>query len=647
MWSKEENRMPIWKRSFERIVKPLRYSLEKSNLNQDAGDPTPSLSLKPLLVLLLVIVFAPLARFLTGERLSWLIPEGAADVFIIAGTLILILSAILAYRYLHHMRKTKAGSTSRPSFWDHPLVNHNISPILILDPDTLNIKYSNPAAGFLFDLNVQRIQQTNFLSLCPLYQSEEVQSRTAIRSAISTLSADKPIMLNWQFRSTSKEDISSQIQIALHEEHSSSHVICSIMDLSHQKKMEETYYQNIHNLEAFIGAVDSVLIGLNKQLDIIIWNQHAHALLPDKYPNPLGMSFFSLSCNWDWEIIHQAIASCRYRQTPMRVPEIKLMTPDGEEKYLLLVFTPLPAQSEQQISILITATDITETRHLYVEMLATERTELIGQLAADIAHGINSPMQYISDNLAFISSQFEQLQKLANSQIWRPSPHLSADHPEFAEGSKSIQDWQLTIQDSMEEVPMALTQSRTGISLIMQLIQALQNFPAPEKVEPQNVKLREIIDNVLAITHSSWSTVAALDVSIPEEESILSCYPADLTTALIQLVMNAVRAIERQMLFRSGQEGQIQIQVRNETDEIEIRVNDNGRRYALDYSPALFNSEEHHPVNPVEKDLRLASIRQAVIERHHGRFDYQSSEDAGNTFRITLPVQNSRIRTAE
>ena len=118
---------------------------------------------------------------------------------------------------------------------------------------------------------------------------------------------------------------------------------------------------------------------------------------------------------WDWDKISDGIVKSRAEGCNVRVDNIHYRNADGEERYLGLTMTPFNGGLNSVLGLTIIGADITERVKFQAQLHQSQKMEAIGQLAAGIAHEINTPTQFVGDNTRFLQDSFDDLIEICSS----------------------------------------------------------------------------------------------------------------------------------------------------------------------------------------------------------------------------------------
>ena len=313
---------------------------------------------------------------------------------------------------------------------------------------------------------------------------------------------------------------------------------------------------------------------------------------------------------------------------------------DGSLVDTEVALAPVDLPNGRQTMVLLT--DLTERRRMEQQLLHTQKLESIGQLAAGIAHEINTPSQYVSDNLQFLQDAFADLLELQEAQrVLRAEAvaggMVSASTLQTVDAAVVRAD----LDYLLAEVPRALQQSVEGMQRISHIVVAMKEFSHPGGADKSAVELARLITNAVTVARNEWKYVAELETDFDSALGPVPCHPDELGQVVLNLVVNAAQAIaERQAGSGNGggQRGRIQVSLARMDPWAEIRIADNG--------PGIPESIQHRIFDPffttkaVGKGTGqgLAIAHHVVVQKHQGTISLHSTVGQGSTFVVRIPL---------
>lgn len=279
-----------------------------------------------------------------------------------------------------------------------------------------------------------------------------------------------------------------------------------------------------------------------------------------------------------------------------------------------------------------------EVAKAHQELSHSQKLEAIGQLSSGIAHEINTPLQYISDNTRFIKDAMKDirpilagLKKLTNPADGDSVRHVFPDEMQTLVNSADL-------EYVIEEMPGAIDQTLEGIQAISRIVKAMKAFSHPGTEEHVPTDLNQSIRNALTISKNEWKYVADMVQDLDETLPDVTCNPGEMNQVLLNLIVNAGHAIADRIAAGSIQKGTIRISSRKVDDWFEIAVRDTGTGIPENIRPLIFNPFFTTKAVGKGTGQGLAIARSIIVDRHKGEIDLETRPDEGTTFFIRLPL---------
>ncbi len=282
--------------------------------------------------------------------------------------------------------------------------------------------------------------------------------------------------------------------------------------------------------------------------------------------------------------------------------------------------------------------DITDRKNLETQLLQAQKLESVGQLAAGIAHEINTPTQFVQDNIHFLQEAFEDYRS-ALTVLRRLRSQIPADPATdalVAEVDQIIADRDIDYVD--EEIPSAISQSLEGVHRIATIVGAMKEFSHPGTDNKQPVDVNAVIRNIVTVSRNEWKYVADLDVELAEHLLSPLGYRDKLGQVILNLIVNAAHAINDKVQQGQFDKGHIRIETSSYADGVEIRVQDDGPGVPEAIQRKIF--DPFFTTKDVGKGTGqgLSISRSVVVDQHGGALELESTPGEGATFIIRLPA---------
>lgn len=281
---------------------------------------------------------------------------------------------------------------------------------------------------------------------------------------------------------------------------------------------------------------------------------------------------------------------------------------------------------------------VEERRKTEAQLLQAQKLESVGQLAAGIAHEINTPTQFVSSNLDFLDESFKDVIELVSTlDTVRKRVQTDEVNAEFlVEAEELIEelDWEYLA----EEIPKALDQSREGVKRISTIVKAMKDFSHPGSKDMGDVDLNRIITTTVVVARNEWKYVADLETDLDSSLQPTRCLSDEVGQAILNMIVNAAHAIEDKLgKTPDDGKGKITISTKQLEAHVEIRITDSGTGIPEHARHRIF--DPFYTTKKVGKGTGqgLAIAHTVITNKHGGTLTFETEDDVGTTFIITLP----------
>jgi PAS domain S-box-containing protein len=282
--------------------------------------------------------------------------------------------------------------------------------------------------------------------------------------------------------------------------------------------------------------------------------------------------------------------------------------------------------------------DVTEFKRLEMQLLHSQKLESIGQLAAGVAHEINTPTQYVGDNTLFLRDGFTDILKvmgkaeeLANSEPGTPQA------TELATALLALMT-EADVGYLAEEIPRAIEQSLTGIERVSKIVSSMKEFSHPGVSSFSSVDLNRAIEGTITVATSEWKYVADVELDLDSSLPHVTCLAGEFNQVVLNLVVNAAHAIGDVVGDGSGAKGTIKVSTRQVGDLVELRIADTGGGIPEEARGKIF--DPFFTTKEVGKGTGqgLSIAHGVIVQKHGGSIDFETELGKGTTFIIRLPI---------
>jgi two-component system, NtrC family, sensor kinase len=400
--------------------------------------------------------------------------------------------------------------------------------------------------------------------------------------------------------------------------------------------MEESLRDAHAETELFINSVPSILIGTGAQGKITRWNDGATSVFGVAKETAMDDAASSGFATW-WCDPGIQTHIAEVLQTGVTSHVVLPFDREGSQRLIGLAIHPLRSHLGTMVGSVITGADVTDKKILEDQLRQTQKLEAIGQLAAGIAHEINTPTQFVSDNVTFLKEFWESVRQLL---VYAQSLNSSEDIPAVTESAATFYDItaKLDLPYLLQEVPKALDDTLEGLQRIKKIVRAMREFSHPSSNHKQQTDINAAIQTTVVVSRSEWKYVAELDTDLEANLPLVPCVADQINQVILNIVVNAAHAIAEAGGDGAATKGRIMIRTRHDQDCVEITISDTGNGIPDDIRARVF--EPFFSTKQVGKGTGqgLALAHTIIVKEHNGRIWFESERGRGATFFIRLPL---------
>ena len=411
-------------------------------------------------------------------------------------------------------------------------------------------------------------------------------------------------------------------------------------DISARKLAERSLRKVNQENEQLLAALPLAMIILNREFYIMKWNSCAETVFGMNADEVKGKSILECDIKWDRNKISKTLDYCKEAERLSASGDIKYTRADGKEGFIAITATPIPSDSSVGGGFLLIGDDVTERRILEGQLTQAQKLESIGSLASGIAHEINTPAQFVGDNIHFLEGAFSDIKTLMAkySRLFEANKNqtLSRELVSEIESEESDAD----IEFLSKEIPKAIQSSLSGMERITTIVRAMNDYSHPGSKEKVPVDINTAINSTVTISRNEWKYVAEMKMDLDPSLGMIPCYPDEFNQVILNFITNAAYAIGKVVGDGSEKKGTITIQTKKEKDCAIISVKDTGSGIPDLIKDKVF--DHFFTTKEVGRGTGqgLSISRSIIVDKHGGLISFKSREGKGTTFTIKLPLMD-------
>lgn len=420
-----------------------------------------------------------------------------------------------------------------------------------------------------------------------------------------------------------------------------------IQDITDRKHIEDALRESEARLTCVINAAQDGILMMDDQCLTTLWNPAAERITGYTAAEVIWKNLFNLLVPERVRAEHNSafLSWWKTGQNYVRTKTVDMpcVRKDGTEISIELSLSLVELHGRRTAVGVIG--DITERQRaqkerdlMEVMLRQAQKLESVGQLAAGIAHEINTPTQYVGDNTRFFKDAFEELQRAlqAYARLLSACKKGSATPKLVDEVESEVRAADL--EYISEEIPKAIGQTLEGVDRVATIVRAMKEFSHPGTKEKTPTNIHKAIESTLIVCRNEYKYVAEVATDFDPSMPLVPCIPGDFNQVILNLVINAAHAIADKLGPESQSKGRITIKTIRDGNWAEIRVSDTGTGIPEAARSRIF--DPFFTTKEVGKGTGqgLAICHAVLVGKHGGKITFETELGKGTTFIVRLPL---------
>jgi two-component system, NtrC family, sensor kinase len=413
-------------------------------------------------------------------------------------------------------------------------------------------------------------------------------------------------------------------------------------DITKRKLIEQALVNEKEELNVTLRNIRDGVISTNADDKIILTNQAVSEITGWHREELIGKSildFFEI-LNTDYTVFAgksnlSTIFGMKENNQSITSEALEIESRDGSKKIIFCNSAQIKNSQGSLNGYVYVLKDITEQVHIESQLHLSQKMEAVGQLAAGIAHEINTPMQYIMDNTLFLKDSFDALKEYID--LIEVQYKQNSVNEAIAEKRNSID-----LDFLLEEIPSAISQTESGIERVSKIVRAMKDFSHPGQKEKVVADLNHGIEVTSVISKNEWKYSADLELNLDKSIPDVYCNIDEINQVILNMIVNAAHAITEKMTQNDEKgKGKIIISTKVKEQYVVIEISDTGSGIPQEIKDRIF--DPFFTTKEVGKGTGqgLSIAHNIIVNNHKGSIKVDSTVGVGTNFIISIPYKES------
>jgi len=411
-------------------------------------------------------------------------------------------------------------------------------------------------------------------------------------------------------------------------------------EMAERKQAEEAFRESEEKYRTILESIEDAYFEVDLAGNYIFFNDSLNRILGYSPDELSGANSRQHMDKENADKLHQASQKVYGAGKSDRAFACEIIRKDGVKRQIETSLSLVGDAEGHRTGFRGVARDITEQKELEIQLSHAQKLKSIGQLAAGIAHEINTPTQYVGDNTRFFQDSFSGInQVLGKYEELLNAVKAGEIGNDLVSGVEAIVE-KVDVEYLKKEIPLAIRQSIDGLDRVASIVRAMKDFSHPGVEEKISIDINKAIQNTITVARNEWKYVAEMEIAFDSTLPLVPCLPGEFNQVILNIIINASHAIRDVVGGGSEKKGIIAVNTHNLGSEVEIRIRDTGGGIPKKIRSRIFDPFFTTKAVGRGTGQGLAISHSIITEKHGGIIRFETKDGRGSTFIIRLPVEN-------
>jgi PAS domain S-box-containing protein len=414
-----------------------------------------------------------------------------------------------------------------------------------------------------------------------------------------------------------------------------------IKDVTEQRRAERALRESEERYRNILSSIEDAYYEVDLEGNFTFVTEALCRITGLSKEELIGLNFRDYMDQKMADVTYRVFRDIYETGTPVRNFAYEVTLKDGRKKYMELSASLIRDENGRPVGFRGIARDVTEQKLIEMQMAQSRKLEAIGQLAAGIAHEINTPIQYVGDNTRFLKEAFDDLNHVLNSyDKLRKAIRCGEDIRNILDEIEEVQE-EISLDYLVEEIPKAIAQTLEGVERVSGIVRSMKEFSHPGTESRTTLDLNRALSNTLTITRNEWKYVADVETDFDPMLPPVPCHPGEINQVFLNIIVNSAHAIREGLGGDQKKKGRIRVETKRNGSWVEVRISDTGPGIPQDIRDRIFDPFFTTKDVGVGAGQGLAIAYDVVTNKHKGSITFESEPGRGTTFIVRLPIDGA------